>query len=43
MNLEIAEFDFAVGELAHQDNVLRLDVEVGNVPVNFSHVKIREC
>ena len=34
-NLEIAELDLAVGELAHQDNVLWLDVEVGNFPVNF--------
>ena len=31
-NLEIAELDLAVGELAHQDDVLRLDVEVGDVP-----------
>ena len=39
VNLEIAEFDLAVGELAHQDNVLRLDVEVGNVPVKCKNEK----
>ena len=41
VNLEIAELDLTVGELTHQDDVLRLDVEVSNVPAKFlTFVKI---
>ena len=35
-NLEVTQFDLAVGKLAHQHNILRLYVQVGDVPENVT-------
>ena len=35
-NLEVTQFDLAVGKLAHQHNILWLDVQVGDVPENVT-------
>ena len=35
-NLEVTQFDLTVGKLAHQHNILRLYVQVGDVPENVT-------